>query len=259
MESAVSERLIQIIAHFSGGNEKRFAESVGVKPAVINNYTKGKQQSKPGFEVLQKITAAYPSLNIEWLLSGKGNMLKESSFAFKQNDSESVAIPVINRKAAANYLAANHTQEYFEELENIYLPRNFVKGKRCYALQVTGDSMEPTLYENDYLICHLLDRAEWEYLNEGQICVIVSQRGLQVKRIKNKSHSHYVTLVSDNPKHPPLNIPHEEIIEIWKVNWRLTDQLSPLTDSFENRLASIEARLEQLEKQHRTKQTKSIE
>lgn len=253
MEGAVSQRLTAIIEHFANGNEKRFAESIGVKPAVINNYTKGKQQSKPGFEVLQKIAAAYPSLNIEWILSGKGHMLKneterERLVPMSLSD-DTVAVPVINRRAAANYLAGYQTQEYFEELEVINLPRNFVKGKPCYALQVIGDSMEPTLCENDYLICHLLDRSEWEYLDEGQICVIVSERGLQVKRIRNKRHSRYLTLTSDNPKHPPFDMEHEEIIEIWKVNWRLTDRLAPPAEDLHNRIAQLEARLERVEKQ----------
>jgi phage repressor protein C with HTH and peptisase S24 domain len=253
MEGAVSQRLIQIIGYFADGNEKRFAESIGVKPAVINNYTKGKQQSKPGFEVLQKMAATYPTLNIEWILSGKGHMLKSAAdneriFVIPQTNTDIVAVPVINRRAAANYLSGYQTQEYFEELDFINLPRNFVKGKPCYALQVTGDSMEPTLYENDYLICHLIDRSEWEYLDEGQVCVIVSERGLQVKRIKNKLHSRFLTLVSDNPKHPPFDIEHDEVMEIWKVNWRLTDKLSPASEYLNHRIAQLEARLERIEK-----------
>lgn len=252
MEGVVSRRLTAVIEYFADGNEKRFAESIGVKPAVINNYTKGKQQSKPGFEVLQKMAATYPALNIEWILSGKGSMLKsenERVVVVPANDTDAVAVPVINRRAAANYLSGYQTQEYFEELDTISLPRNFVKGKQCYALQVIGDSMEPTLYENDYLICHLIDRTEWEYLGEGQICVIVSERGLQVKRIKNKLHNRYLTLVSDNPKHPPFDMEHDEILEIWKVNWRLTDQLNPPSEDLHNRIAQLEARLERVEKQ----------
>jgi phage repressor protein C with HTH and peptisase S24 domain len=255
MEGAVSQRLIEIIGHFADGNEKRFAESIGVKPAVINNYTKGKQQSKPGFEVLQKMAATYPTLNIEWILSGNGHMLKRTTeherivMLPQQTSADIVAVPVINRRAAANYLSGYQTQEYFEELDVINLPRSFVKGKQCYALQVTGDSMEPTLYENDYLICHLIDRSEWEYLDEGQVCVVVSERGLQVKRIKNKLHSQYLTLVSDNPKHPPFDMEHSEVMEIWKVNWRLTDQLSPASEDLSNRIAQLEARLERVEKQ----------
>ncbi|MCS7018832.1 MAG: LexA family transcriptional regulator [Cytophagales bacterium] len=251
MEGAVSQRLMAIIKHFANGNEKRFAESIGVKPAVINNYTRGKQQSKPGFEVLQKMAATYPSLNIEWILSGKGQMLKQtdSEHAFAFNAHDTVAIPVINRRAAANYLVGYQTQEYFEELEVMNMPRSLLRGKQCYALQVVGDSMQPTLYENDYLICHLIDRAEWEYLSEGQICVIVSESGLQVKRIKNKQHNQYLTLVSDNPKHPPFKIAHEAIIEIWKVNWRLTNRLTPDSEDLHNRILQLEARLERVEKQ----------
>ena len=79
--------------------------------------------------------------------------------------------------------------------------------------------------------------------------MIVYERGLQLKRIKNKLHSEYLTLVSDNPKHPPFDIGHDEVVEIWKVNWRLTDQFNPTSEDLINRIAQLEARLERVEKQ----------
>jgi phage repressor protein C with HTH and peptisase S24 domain len=250
----VSQRLSDIIEQFAEGNEKRFAESIGVKPAVINNYTKGKQQSKPGFEVLQKICDAYPSINIEWLINGRGQLLKgrskptERVLVTTQDTSNNVSVPVINRRAAANYLTGYQTQEYFEELDAINLPRAFVRGKQCYALQVAGDSMEPTLYDSDFVICQAVDRADWEYINDGEVCVVATQdRGLQVKRLRNRFVQGYVTCQSDNRKHLAFNLSAEELLEIWRVSWKLSANLADNSGLYD-KLAEIESRLERVER-----------
>ncbi len=255
LQNPVSQRLTSVIERFAEGNEKRFAESIGVKPAVINNYTKGKQQSKPGFEVLQKICETYPAINIEWLINGRGQMEKaklkpatERVLVTTQDTAGNVSIPVINRRAAANYLTGYKTQEYFEEMDAINLPTSFVRGKQFYALQVTGDSMEPTLHDGDYLICHLCERADWDYLNDGEVCVLVTdERGLQVKRIKNRLSNGYVTCLSDNKRHTAFNLTYNEVLEIWRVSWKLSADLS-LNAGLDDRLAQIEDRLERMER-----------
>jgi phage repressor protein C with HTH and peptisase S24 domain len=253
MENPVSHRLSEVIDHFSGGNEKRFAESIGVKPAVINNYTKGKQQSKPGFEVLNRICETYPSINMEWLICGRGSMIKlsekNSSGSNIQFIASSTSIPVINRRAAANYLTGYQTQEYFEELDTIYLPPALAKGKQYYALQVSGDSMEPTLHDSDYLICHLCDRSDWEYLTDGEVCVVVSHtRGLQVKRIQKRGMQNFVTLISDNKRHPPFDMEYDEMLEIWKVKWKLSANFEVSSDDIYTKLLTLESRLEKMER-----------
>jgi phage repressor protein C with HTH and peptisase S24 domain len=254
LRNLVSQRLSEIIEQFAEGNEKRFAESIGVKPAVINNYTKGKQQSKPGFEVLQKICDTYPSINIEWLINGRGQLRKgqtkptERVLITTQDTSGNTSVPLINRRAAANYLTGYQTQEYFEELDAINLPPGFVRGKQFYALQVSGDSMEPTLYDNDFVICHAVERSDWEYINDGEVCVVATQeRGLQVKRLRNRFSSGYVACLSDNKKHLPFNLGAEELLEIWRVSWKLSANLSDNSGLYD-KLADIESRLERVER-----------
>ena len=254
----VSYRLTQIIEHFADGNEKRFAESIGVKPAVINNYTKGKQQSKPGFEVLHKIIEAYPEVNIEWLLNGKGEMLKgrkkgvtEKIIVATQDTKGNVTVPLINRKAAANYLSGHQTQEYFEELDALILPNSLVSGKQYCAIQVSGDSMKPTLQDGDYVLCYRCDRQEWENLSDGEVCVIVSvTNGVQIKRIKNKLNENFLTCESDNyKKHPPFDLAHEDIAEIWRATWKLSSSLEDeVSLTLNSKVSELEARIERIER-----------
>jgi phage repressor protein C with HTH and peptisase S24 domain len=258
MGNLVSERLTMLIEHLANGNEKRFAESIQVKPAVINNYTTGKQQSKPGFEVMSKILEKYPQVNIDWLITGSGEMVKTDKkknpfqvIISTQDTKGNLVVPVINRKAAANYLTGHQTQEYFEQLDTLNLPSNFRKGTQSYALQVSGDSMQPTLYDGDLVICSLCETTDWEYLNDGEVFVVVSEKGLQVKRIKNQLQSKQsIVFVSDNKFHKPFSLHAQEIQELWKVNYRLSANLgsAELDEDLETRINLLESRMEKLER-----------
>jgi phage repressor protein C with HTH and peptisase S24 domain len=259
MELQVNERLISLIDVLTRGNEKKFAESIGVKPAVINNYTTGKQQSKPGFEVLRKILDVYPDVNMEWLLAGKGEMLKSQRknamniVVATQDTTGNFVVPVINRKAAANYLTGHQTQEYFEQLDALNLPPTFKRSSNpSYALQVAGDSMMPTLYDGDLVICTLTNPSDWEYLNDGEVYVVVSENGLQVKRMKNRLNTHQDMLfISDNKAHKPFALHADEILELWKVHWKLSTHLEENhDDELVNKLHTLESRLERLEKKY---------
>jgi phage repressor protein C with HTH and peptisase S24 domain len=260
METLVSKRLSLLVDHISNGNEKKFAESIGVKPAVINNYTTGKQQSKPGFEVMSKILDRYPHVNIDWLITGYGEMLKTEKknnpfnvLVSTQDTSGNLVVPVINVRAAANYLSGYQTQEYFEQLDTLNLPTSYKKSTQSYALQVSGDSMQPTLYNGDLVICSVCETSDWEYLSDGEVYVVASDKGLQVKRIKNQLRSKQnMVFISDNKYHKPFTLNAQEIIQLWKVNYRLSANLTATEneEDLSTRVDLLERKVEKLEKKY---------
>lgn len=50
----------------------RFAAVIKVNASAMSHILNGR--SKPGFDVLDKIGQAFPDVNLNWLVSGKGNM-----------------------------------------------------------------------------------------------------------------------------------------------------------------------------------------
>lgn len=52
----------------------RFAEELGIQRSGISHLLSGR--NKPSFEFLQKMMSAYPDLNAEWLILGKGRPFK---------------------------------------------------------------------------------------------------------------------------------------------------------------------------------------
>lgn len=69
----MNERLKQFLAAENISNTQ-FANTLGVAKASISHILNGR--NKPGYDFIQSIIEHYPSLNIEWLLIGKGKMYK---------------------------------------------------------------------------------------------------------------------------------------------------------------------------------------
>lgn len=72
----VSDRIEALITHFCKGNKSLFAKQIGVTPSVIGNIT-GERRGNPSFEVAQKILDAFVTISPDWLMLGRGSMLRE--------------------------------------------------------------------------------------------------------------------------------------------------------------------------------------
>ena len=57
----------------------RFADLIEVNASAVSHILNGR--SKPGFDVLEKISKAFPELDMNWLISGRGSMLTETEEA----------------------------------------------------------------------------------------------------------------------------------------------------------------------------------
>lgn len=53
-------------------SQSQFADSIGVARASISHILSGR--NKPGFDFIESMARRYPSLNLEWLITGKGRM-----------------------------------------------------------------------------------------------------------------------------------------------------------------------------------------
>lgn len=53
-------------------SQAQFADTIGVARASVSHILAGR--NKPGFDFLLAMSKHYPSLNLEWLITGKGRM-----------------------------------------------------------------------------------------------------------------------------------------------------------------------------------------
>ena len=69
----MNERLKQFLA-MENLSPARFAEVMGIQRSGISHLLAGR--NKPSFEFIQKMMTAYPDINYEWLILGKGRPYK---------------------------------------------------------------------------------------------------------------------------------------------------------------------------------------
>lgn len=86
MERAI-DRLLQFIVHLKSvgdetKNAKSFEEKCGLSNGYIANSKKG--NGSIGSDMIAKIISGFPQLNVEWLCSGKGEMLKQELLFFSE-------------------------------------------------------------------------------------------------------------------------------------------------------------------------------
>lgn len=58
-------------------SQSQFADTIKVVRASVSHVLSGR--NNPGYDFIKAIMAAYPTLNMEWLILGKGKMYKENA------------------------------------------------------------------------------------------------------------------------------------------------------------------------------------
>jgi len=68
----IADRLEQLIIRL-GENAASFSEKLGVQRSSLSHLLSAR--NKPSVDFLEKLLAVYPSLNLTWLITGKGEMM----------------------------------------------------------------------------------------------------------------------------------------------------------------------------------------
>ena len=213
-----------------GALERNIGASKGVLSRAINNGTD--IQSK----WIQIIVENYPNYSSEWLLTGRGEMIKTNGITpshsaldpapneHKNNDShrnkqekrtQSVAIPVTKQDegiplipidAMAGVLTCEQTAlEY--ECERYVVP--MFKGAD-FLIPVKGSSMYPKYNSGDIVACKRVSMTDI-FFQWNKVYVIDTDQGALIKRIKPGSAPDRILIVSDNDKYDPFELPYSAI------------------------------------------------
>lgn len=75
----MKQRVIDIIEH-KKLTSSHFADKIGVPRSTISHILSGR--NKPSLELISKIADSFPEINLDWLIKGKGSMLKSQTSLF---------------------------------------------------------------------------------------------------------------------------------------------------------------------------------
>lgn len=254
MNSIVTQRFIN--CHNKLRKEQRvkssrqFAMQLEYLPQSLSEILKNRRDVT--IELIRKAVEVY-KLNPVYLFSGEGPffMKEDDHKNFKvltivtdsQNDERIVHVPI---PAQAGYASESGDPTFVQELPTYTLPDYKYKVGTHRSFDVSGDSMEPTLFEGDKVVCSYLEPTLWENsLKDSYVYVFVTKGDVLVKRVQNKIRDEKcVTLISDNAYYEPYDAKITEVVEIWYVRAKI----SPFLPSPSNVKTIIKGEMDELRK-----------
>lgn len=185
MRKNAIERLIEFHDYLKltgYGGRNKFEKAIGKSDGYLSNALK--KNSSIGSDVLLDIRTMFPELNIDWLISGEGNMLKEDEKKVKTTKSIETR-PRIPLNAAAGTLSTALSGVTIEDCEDMPVVSAF--SKYNYTLLVKGDSMEPEMHSGDEIAC--LQVTNHQFIQWGRYHALDTSQGILVKRIYDEGES----------------------------------------------------------------------
>lgn len=200
-----------------GALERKIGASKGVLSRAIANGTD--IQSK----WIQAIVENYPLYSAEWLLSGKGEMIREETtqratpsvqaqFSLRTDHPvEMQNVPLYELDASAGLVALFADQNRRTPISHIQIPDL----PPCDgAVYVRGDSMYPLLKSGDIVLYKEIPNGSQGIL-WGEMYLlsftIDGESYISIKYIQKADDDRFVRLVSHNPHHSPKDIPADSI------------------------------------------------
>lgn len=217
MENAINKRVIELIRYLDiSGNE--FAKRIGIPQTTFSNIINRDSDLKAS--IIESIINQFGDISLEWLITGKGPMLKSESSIIPRHNDNSVSyklVPLLNLDAVGGMHSLNTVSDGLEYTETLIPFTDAQEGD--IALIVSGNSMDPTCPAGSKIL--LREVKNWrEYFGFGNIFVIQlidDRRILKEVRKYPEDSKNYILCKSHNDKYPEEELPKSMIKSVWKV------------------------------------------
>ena len=232
MCNIVTERFISCLEKLKDSNEiksiRQFALAVDYHPQNLNDIMKGKRDVT--IELIKNAAEIY-KINTQYIFTGLGSMFSDEEIVQHPSSAQQFKslekIVYVPTAAHAGYTEQFHDPVFLDDLVSFSLPDyKFQHGTyRCF--DIMGDSMEPSLYAGDKVVCSQVDSNNfYSSVRNNLVYVIVMDGSLVVKRVLNKvRENRTMMMLSDNSYYQPYEVAIEEIREIWHVEVKISPYL----------------------------------
>lgn len=212
----IKSRLIQLIEN-KGISKREFCRQIEVSPTFLAN------KSEIASDKVLNIITAFPDVNVEWLLTGDGEMLKTPGDNSDPDDAFAL-VPVYNFDAVGSMNKSNDVTDSPAYIER-YVPFPGAR-KDDMCVHVTGNSMIPTHCPGSLLLVREVQ--DWrEYFGYGHCFVIFLRDGRRIlKEVQRFADNpkEYIMCVSHNREYPEEELPKNMITAVYKVIMTLTNE-----------------------------------
>ncbi len=232
MNSVVTQRFIKCHDKLKEDkhvrSSRQFALSLDYLPQSLSEILKGRRDVT--IELVRKAVETY-RINPVYLYTGEGPMFMSDDWGGQfriltvvtdnRQEERIVHVPI---PAQAGYAGEMSDPGFVEELPTYTLPDYKYRSGTHRSFDVAGDSMEPTLYEGDKVVCNFLEPAYWESsIKSNYVYVVVTRSDVVVKRVKNLlKDKKELELISDNSFYHTYKVSLADIREIWYIRAKIS-------------------------------------
>jgi len=219
---------------------RQFSKLIDVHPQCISDIVTGKREANA--DIISKIVEQF-NINANYIFTGKGKPFYSEESEVAQTKSDPVLAVVTNDTgserivhvpyaAQAGYVDQFQDPVYMQDLPSFSLPdQRFNTGTyRCF--EISGDSMEPTIFSGEKVVCSFVEPNLWlSNIKNNYVYVLITKTGVVIKRVINNLASDAELLIkSDNSFYDCYNMEAADIKEVWLV----THKISPFMPSPSN-------------------------
>ena len=209
MEDTIKARLTAYL-RYKGINKSEFGRIIGVSNAYISSIRKSIQPDKA-----EKIASSFPDLNIAWLMTGEGEMVKSNTgqdFDDKpQEEVHGTVVPLLPILAHGGKLTDFECSISRYECEKVVSPIDGVD----LAITISGDSMAPEYPSGSSVLIKKVN--EKAFIEWGKVYVLDTCNGTIIKQLMPHDNPSYVRCVSLNSAYPPFDLSLSYVHAIYRV------------------------------------------
>lgn len=213
--TSIKERIVQYL-DFKGLVKEHFFSSIGVTSANF----RGKAQETPlNSTAIENIITKYPDINLNWLITGKGEMLQVAKAQQVMNEPQSEytsppkGFPLLSFDAFGGNGDDSAMGISFSAIEDRYVVPLFEGVHIDFMIPVRGSSMYPKYNSGDVVACRLIKDLQYIQWNKSYVIDTYSQ-GTILKRLKKSTTDERVVCKSDNKDYDDFDLPKKDIRNI---------------------------------------------
>ena len=220
---------VEFIIEKEGLNKNSFSKAIGIS----NNVTITRiinEHRTPSRATCEKIVSAFPAYNLEWLLTGEGNMLTDApsqtyhSNARPVDDLSYMNVPVIHIKAQCGYLAGYGDTEYIDTLPTMPVIVDKTYHGKYRIFEAEGDSMDDNsrlaICDGDKVLAREVRRDLWLpklHINDWYFVIVHRTNGISIKQITAQDVKGNITCHSLNELFNDYTVNLDDVVEIYNV------------------------------------------
>ena len=220
---------VEFIIEKEGLNKNSFSKAIGIS----NNVTITRiinEHRTPSRATCEKIVSAFPAYNLEWLLTGEGNMLTDApsqtyhSNARPVDDLSYMNVPVIHIKAQCGYLAGYGDTEYIDTLPTMPVIVDKTYHGKYRIFEAEGDSMDDNsrlaICDGDKVLAREVRRDLWLpklHINDWYFVIVHRTNGISIKQITAQDDKGNIPCHSLNELFNDYTVNLDDVVEIYNV------------------------------------------